>query len=40
MLDLFKRVNHRITEVQFLHICLGDNHWRVSDVVYVLTGRV
>lgn len=33
-------VKKRITEVQMLHIGLGDHRWLLMDVYFVLTGRV
>ena len=35
----FRDLNLRITQVQMLHVGLGDG-WRLVDVVYVLTGRI
>jgi hypothetical protein len=39
MKTYFRNLNLRITQVQMLHVSLGDG-WRVVDVVYVLTGKV
>lgn len=37
---MLKAINNRITEIQMLHIGLGDRRWHLMDIWYVLTGRV
>jgi hypothetical protein len=37
---VLKRMKARKVEVEMLHIGLGSNWWYLTDIFYVLTGKV